>query len=159
MKPNQFNLGEKYIETPSMMIKKNIMTWGNTMIQLSNISYISAENIETTAFPLLAALLAIVGLLLMGEAFLLGFILIAAGAIWIYYWYKENEKRKQGAILTIRMNSGHNLYFTFTNKQFLLKVLGVLERIIIDGNVSGPVSIDIKGCTITGSQLFTGINT
>lgn len=45
MKLNLFDFGkttgEKFIETPSLLIKKNIMTWDNTLIQLSNISYIS----------------------------------------------------------------------------------------------------------------------
>ena len=162
MKQNQFNfgekMGEKFIETPSLLIKKNIMTWDNTVIQLSNISYISAADIGLAKFPGWAALVILGGLLLLGETALLAILLVAAGAVGVYFWYKENEKRRQGAILTIRMNSGHNLYFTFEEKAFLLKVLNVLETIIINGGTNNQVKINISDCTITGhARVLNGI--
>lgn len=159
MKQNQFRLGEKVIETPSLLIKKNIMTWDNTMIQMSNISYISAADIATIRFPILAALLILVGLFLFESSAFLAFVLLAIGGVWLYFWYNENEKRKQGAILTIRMNSGHNLYFTFENKQFLLQVLRVMEGIITDGNDGSQVSINITDCTISdNARILDNLN-
>ena len=157
MKQNQFGLGgkEAIIETPSLLIKKNIMTWGNTAIQLSNVSYISAADIAEIKFPLPAALMILAGFMLLGEAFVLFLALTAAGAAWIYYWYQENEKRKKGAILTIRMNSGHNVYFTFKEKEFLLEVLKVLENIIINGGSNIPVDINIQDCTINNSKILS----
>ena len=158
MKENRFSIGDKTIETPSLVIRKNIMTWDSTMIQLSNISLISAANIDNTPFPLLAALAIIVGLMLLGKSTFLALILIAIGAIWIYFWYKENEKRKMGAILTILMNSGHNLYFKFSDRNFLLRVVRVLEQIITNGN-SNQISINLSDCTITGNaQVLNGIS-
>ena len=157
MKQNQFGLGgnEAIIETPSLLIKKNIMTWGNTAIQLSNVSYISAADIAESKFPWPAALLVLVGFMLVEESFLLFLMLATAGGAWIYYWYKENEKRRNGAILTIRMNSGHNVYFTFQEKEFLFEVLKVLENIIINGGASSPVDINIKDCTINNSKILS----
>lgn len=32
MKENRFSIGDKTIETPSLVIRKNIMTWDSTMI-------------------------------------------------------------------------------------------------------------------------------
>ena len=52
MKQKQFTLGETNIEPPSLLTKKNIMTWNNTMIQLSNVSLISAADIDLAPFPL-----------------------------------------------------------------------------------------------------------
>lgn len=162
MKLNLFHFGEKtdekFIETPSLLIKKNIMTWDNTVIQLSNISYISATDIELAKFPIWAALVILGGLYLFGKSILLALFLIAAGAAGLYFWYQENEKRRQGAILTIRMNSGHNLYFTFEEKKFLLRVVHVLESIIINGGTNAPVDINIKDCTITNSRILTDVN-
>ena len=135
------------------------MTWDSTAIQLSNISYISAADIEMAKFPGWAAIAIIAGFALLEEAAFLAVLLIAAGTVGVYFWYKKNEKRRQGAILTIRMNSGHNLYFTFEEKAFLLRVLNVLEGIIINGGSNAPVDINIKGCTINNSKLFTDINT
>ena len=162
MKLNLFDFGkttgEKFIETPSLLIKKNIMTWDNTLIQLSNISYISAADIEPAKFPIWAGLVILGGLWLFGKSAFLALLLLAAGAAGLYFWYQENEKRRQGAILTIRMNSGHNLYFTFEEKKFLLQVVHVLESIIINGGANAPVDINIKDCTITNSRILTDVN-
>ena len=105
-KTNRFSLGEKVIDTPSLRIRKNIMMWEDTMIQLSNVSYVSASNIAATVFPVWAAVMILAGLLLISQSALVALVLIGLGGLWIYLWYQENEKRKQGAILTIRMNSG-----------------------------------------------------
>ncbi len=149
-KTNRFSLGEKVIDTPSLRIRKNIMMWEDTMIQLSNVSYVSASNIATTVFPVWAALMILAGLLVISESVLVALVLIGLGGLWIYLWYQGNVQRKQGAILTIRMNSGHTLQFTFNNKAFLLEVLKVLENIIVDGTDS-QVSINISNSTISGN--------
>ena len=162
MKRNLLNIGEKigekFIETPSLLIKKNIMTWDNTVIQLSNISYISASDIPLAKFPVWAALAILIGFWLLGKSTFLALLLIAVSAAGLYFWYKANEKRRQGAILTIRMNSGHNLYFTFEEKKFLLRVVHVLENIIINGGANAPIDINIKGCTINNSNILNDIN-
>ena len=126
------------------------MMWEDTMIQLSNVSYVSASNIATTVFPVWAALMILAGLLVISESVLVALVLIGLGGLWIYLWYQGNVQRKQGAILTIRMNSEHTLQFTFNNKAFLLEVLKVLENIIVDGTDS-QVSINISNSTISGN--------
>ena len=85
MKQEQMKLGEKTIETPTLLIKKNIMAWDNTMIQLSNISYVSASDVARLSLPIWALLLVLAGIALIGKSTLLGIVLIAAGGIWIYY--------------------------------------------------------------------------
>lgn len=159
MKQSQFTFGEKNIETPYLFIKKNIMTWNNTMIQLSNISLLTAADIDLLPFPILALLMILGGFVLFKSSAAFAILLLVLAGVWFYFWYRENEKRKEGAILTIRMNSGHNLHFSFEDKAFLLKVVGVLENIIIDGGNNSQVTIDIKGCNISNSDLFSNINT
>lgn len=159
MKQSQFTFGEKNIETPYLFIKKNIMTWNNTMIQLSNISLLTAADIDLLPFPILALLMILGGFVLFKSSAAFAILLFVLASVWFYFWYRENEKRKEGAILTIRMNSGHNLHFSFEDKAFLLKVVGVLENIIIDGGNNSQVTIDIKGCNISNSDLFSNINT
>lgn len=134
------------------------MTWDNTVIQLSNISYISASDIPLAKFPIWAGLAIFIGFWLLGKSTFLALLLIAVSAAGLYFWYKANEKRRQGAILTIRMNSGHNLYFTFEEKKFLLRVVHVLENIIINGGANAPVDINIKGCMINNSRIETAVN-
>lgn len=155
MKKEQMKMGEKTIETPTLLIKKNIMAWDDTMIQLPNISYVSASDIASLKFPIWAPLLVLAGISLLGISVIPGIVFIIAGGIWLYYWYQENEKRKKCSILTIRMNSGNNLYFKFNNKTFLKRVTHVLTNIFNNGT-ERQVSINIQDCTITGNaQVLT----
>lgn len=155
MKKEQMKMGEKTIEPPTLLIKKNIMAWDDTMIQLPNISYVSASDIASLKFPIWAPLLVLAGISLLGISVIPGIVFIIAGGIWLYYWYQENEKRKKCSILTIRMNSGNNLYFKFNNKTFLKRVTHVLNNIFNNGT-ERQVSINIQDCTITGNaQVLT----
>lgn len=143
---------EKSIETSSLLIKGNIMSWDGTMIQLSNVSCISTEALVQKEFPMLSLLLFVIGIFMWSSQKFLAFILIAACLAWIGFWYYMNNMIKKNTILNINMNSGNNLRFVFNNKNFLEKVLQVLEEIIIEGGVGGSnVSINIRGCTITGN--------
>ena len=101
-------------------------------------------------------------------------VLMAAGcillAVWVdkkggiifYTWYADNKKRSQSMMLTICMNSGKNLQILFINKDFLNRVLSVLEKIIIDGGIGNQnISIDLSGSQFAGdAQVLNnlGIN-
>ena len=148
---------DKAIETPSLLIKKNIMIWDRTMIQLSNISSVSAEDVPLEVFPIWAALMIIGGIFIGEVSILLTIVFLAAGALWIYSWVESNKKRKESAILTIRMNSGQTFYFTFDNRNFLDHVSGVIQNNIIDGGANGPTKIDIRGCKIENSSILNGL--
>lgn len=157
MKENRPGIGEKAIETPTLLIKKNIMYWENTMIQLSNVSCISTGNIASAPFPILAALFVLAGFLLFSKSAVLAIVLCVIGAVWLLIWYLENESRREGAVLAIRMNSGQSLYFAFKRKDFLQSVLAVLERIIADGG-DRQVSINVENCTFSGdADILNGI--
>lgn len=142
------------IETPQPIIKGNIMSWYETMIQLSNVSCISARPLSGTAFPLFSLLFLGIGIisLLLRYNLVISLIFLGIGVIWIYVWYLVNESRKTNTILNIVMNSGNSLQILFNDKVFLGKVLTVLEQIIIDGGVGQQdVFININGCQITGN--------
>lgn len=143
---------EKSIETSELLLKGNIMSWEGMMIQLSNISCVSTAPLEQTAFPMLSILLIFAGLVGLKVNVLGGILSLAIGCGWIYAWYYVNEKRKSDTILSIAMNSGNSLQFIIKNKEFLQKVLHVLEEIIIHGGVGKQnVTINIRGNTITGN--------
>ena len=144
---------EKSIETKELLIKGNIMSWEGTMIQLSNVSCISTTPLVQIAFPIPSIALLLIGLLaLVFKSWIVSIILLGIGIAWIYNWYKTNAERKKNTILNIIMNSGNNLQFIINNRNFLNKVLKVLEQIIIDGGVGKQnVSINIQGCRITGN--------
>lgn len=146
------NSKQLVIDTPRLLVKGNIMCWDGTMIQLSNVSCISTTPLVQAAFPLFSIALLLLGILLFKYNWMMSIILLGAGCVWIYNWYRINEERKKNTILNIVMNSGNCLQFMINNKNFLDKVLKVLEEIIIDGGVGKQdVSINIKGCQITGN--------
>ena len=101
------------------------------MIQLSNISLLTAADIDLLPFPILAVLLILGDFALFKSSVALAILLLILSGIWFYFWYIENEMRKEGAILTIRMNSGQNLHFSFEDKVFLLKVVEVLKKSLL----------------------------
>lgn len=146
-----FTEKEKCIQTNYLNITGNIMTWEGTMIQLSNVSYVTTQNMEPAKLPLWAIGTVVVGICLYKFVLLLSIVLVLFGAIDLVVWYKENEARKKSTILTIRMNSGNSLQFLFSDRIFLQKVLSVLEKIIIDGGIgSQNISIDLSGSQFSG---------
>lgn len=154
-------IGNNYIHTPTIFLEKNLMIWNNhTMIQLSNISYLSAEKLAVMPFPFFAAILVLVGFMMLtsGESLVFaGLLLCGIGGAWLYLWYKENERRKNGAILQIKMNSGTELNFEFANKEFLWVVAEKLQNIMINGGVTEKVEINITNSTIRDSNVLTGL--
>lgn len=143
---------EKSIETSELRIKGNILCWYDTMIQLSNISYISTSPLELIEFPKYSILMIIAAILLFGINILVSVVLLVCAIVWIYRWFKINETRKYKTVLNICMNSGNNLCILFSSRSFLDDVLKVLEEIIIDGGVGEQnVDINIRDCNISGN--------
>lgn len=144
---------EKSIETSELRIKGNILCWHDTMIQLSNISYISTSPLELIEFPKYSILMIIAAILLFSINILVSVVLLVCSIVWIYRWFKINEIRKYKTVLNISMNSGNNLCILFgSGGSFLDDVLKVLEEIIIDGGVGEQnVDINIRHCNISGN--------
>ncbi len=140
------------IQTSRLLVKGNIMIWDGTMIQLSNISCISTAALAQAPFPMYALGLLGVGIIMLLVVWYISVFLLIFGGIWIYQWYSQNKEREKNTILKVVMNSGTTLRFIINNRDFLNKVLRVLEQIIIDGGVGKQsVAINIQGSTITGN--------
>lgn len=143
---------ENSIETPQLLIKGNIICWSESMIQLSNVSYISTSPIEALEYP------SFLGFLMIG-AFICLFIypyaglpLLVIGFFLSYRWGIKNKERQSKTYLSIVTNSGDNFKIIIGDRTFLYKILKVLEQIIIEGGVGDQnVSINILGCNISGN--------
>lgn len=147
------------INTDYLIIRDNIMEWGNTLIQLSNVSSISTETfIENVPFPVLSITLIIAGFLCFNISVLAGIVAVAAGVIWIYFWWNKKNNPGKTMTLNIMMNSGAVYGFLFNSEEFKLRVLRVLEIIIAESKnpqISvGDISIDIKNDKIIGDVSF-----
>ena len=153
---------EKCIETEQLNITGNIMTWQGKMVQLSNVSYITTQKLSPVKLPWSALVLIGLGICMFAFKAVVAFVMIVLGGIIFYTWYADNKKRSQSMMLTICMNSGKNLQILFINKDFLNRVLSVLEKIIIDGGIGNQnISIDLSGSQFAGdAQVLNnlGIN-
>lgn len=148
---------ENTIITDSLIIRDNIMEWGNTMIQLSNVCSISTNTfVKTVPFPSMSILLALAGAILLTFMPIIGVISLIVAAAWIYLWKRNKDNPKKTMTLNIMMNSGSVFEFAFYNEQFKLRVLHVLEAIISGGSGLhiGDINIDIKNNNIDGDLRF-----
>lgn len=151
------NMKDEIIHTPVLQIKDNIMSWDSTMIQLSNIAFISTAEQPPIRFPIPAMLLILAGLLYPMQSVVFSLVLIFLGGFWLFIRDKENQRRRKCAILVLRMNSGHNLYFAFADRDFLCNVLAVLQRVITDRGKK-QVAINVENCTFSGdTEILNGI--
>lgn len=139
------------------MIRDNIMEWGNTMIQLSNVSSISTTTfIHKVPFPMYSIVFLVAGIGGLQFSPLLGIVCLIVAGAWIYYWWKKNNVPDKTETLKIMMNSGTLFEFIFVDEKFKMQVLRVLEGIIADGGKStiGDINIDLHSSQIHGDLSF-----
>lgn len=141
---------EKSIETPELFIKGNIMKWTGTMIQMSNVSYISMASLALEPFRKGIIWVILFGIIGYSIYPLIGIALIVGGIGYVIWWYVENENRKNTKNLNIMLNSGTNLCIQIKDLKFLEKVIAVLEEIIIRGGIGKENNISIN---ISDSQF------
>lgn len=145
------------IYTDTMVIRDNIMEWGNTMIQLSNVCSISTYTyIKAEPFPTNSLILGGIGLVALFFNVFIGILLLIMAGVWIFMWKKKSNNPDKTMTLDIMMNSGSIFNLVFYDENFKLKVLRVLESIISKGNnyQIGDINIDIKNNKIQGDLSF-----
>lgn len=143
---------EKEIETTNLLIKGNIMSWEGTIVQLSNISFVSTLPLEPLKFPRITIVLLIIGVLAFKLNGIIAVILLVLCAGYIYYWASASIERESKKVLSIGMNSGNDLHIIFNDKVFLQKVFQVLKQIFIEGGIDNQtISINIQNSQISGN--------
>ena len=155
-KKNANNQGNA-IKTDYLMIRDNIMEWGNTMIQLSSVSSISTITfVHKVPFPMYSLLFVIAGIGGLQYSLLLGIACLAVGILWIYYWWNKNNNPDKTETLNVVMNSGTIYQFLIEDEKFKMHVLRILEGIIADGgkNTIGDINIDLHSSEIHGDLSF-----
>lgn len=145
------NTKSKEIRTPELSVAGNVMSWRDTIIQLSNISSLSTVPLELAAFPYWTIIVILVGIFLLQESMAISFVAFGVAAVVIYLWYEKNLELKNQRNLVIMMNSGIVFVICFADKGFLQKVYGVLSTIIAEGNTASKhIKIDINNSVISG---------
>lgn len=140
------------VETDYLKIRGNCLEIQDTTIQLSNISLFSTADIQPKKFPILSAVLILIGFLLLSEVSSIAAMLIVVGAIWIVIWYISVQETKEMTRLTIVTNSGNAFPIIFNDRAFMKKVVEVMSEIIRDPIHEKDVTINIKECTFTNGS-------
>lgn len=143
------------IETEFLKIHGNCMEFRNTIIQLSNVSLISSEEIASPKFPTWTILAIIAGLAMFAFSStmmtVLGIAVIAYAGIIIYQWHSRTEETKEIKKLLIMTNSGNRFTIVFNNRAFLEHVIQVLTEVIANPDHTSDVTINIKDNTFSDS--------
>lgn len=143
---------ENGIETSKLVVKDKIMIWDNTMLQLSNVSSVSAAPMERMAFPKWSVLLMVLGFLFVQYDMLLCLLFIGGGLGWIIAWDQINKAREQKKVLSVVTNSGDKYYFVFKDEKFLRKVLYTFKEIFNDKGTPNPmIVVDMKNSIVKGN--------
>ena len=147
---------DKFIKTMNLNITGNIMSWQDCLVQISNVSYITAKGVQQAPFPWISLLAIFIGIMFFRLNVLIALIIVICSVGGIYLWYKEYEERKNSIALNLMMNSGDRLVLIFNDRSFLAKVMDVLKKIITDGGIgkNNTISIDLSGCQFKGDATL-----
>lgn len=147
---------DKVIKTMNLNITGNIITWQDCLVQISNVSYITAKGIQQVQFPWITIPALVIGIMLFRLSFLVALIIVICSLAGIVLWYKEYDERNKSIALVLAMNSGDKLVLIFNDRSFLAKVMDVLKKIITDGGIgkNNSISIDLSGCQFKGDATL-----
>lgn len=146
----------KSIETPFLRIRENCLEIQNTTIQLSNISLFSTADIAPAKFPIVSAVLVLVGVAVLKSLTVPAIIAIAVGAIWMFFWYTSVQETKAKKRLSIITNSGNVFPIVFDDQNFLNEVVGIMTDIIRDPAHARNITINVKECTFSDEAAVVG---
>lgn len=148
---------DKKIVTNNFKIEKNIINFSESLIQISNISYVSIEPVPKKKFHLESIILFIVGLIIyLSSEFtsFIGLIIIVMSTIYIS-WYLIFNMDSDKKYLCIYLNSGHTYYFFCNDVVFLKDVVKVIKYCVNNHSVN-KIKIDFEDCKIYNSPITVG---
>lgn len=152
----------KELDNLEFKITGDIIKWKGSVIKIANISYVTNDKFETPAFPKLSVVLIVLGWMFKYFNTAAFGACVVIGIAWICYWYYKKTELENKTLLTLAMNSGTKIPIVFHDKEFLFKVLNVLEEVMKAGNIGQQnISVSIANCDISGNaKILTdmGIN-
>ena len=134
----------KIVETDVLKVKGNLISWDNSIIQISNISMLTTTDVEANKYSVLFVL---IGLFITKTNIMAGLASLIIGIAWIYFWHKSSKQAKNSKNLNIVLNSGHIFIFIFHDKKFLEKVISVLSDILVASEKKAEYIFNIKNST------------
>lgn len=128
----------KIIETSSLQIKGNLVSWSDVRIQASNISAVTAMNVPVSSFPWMFLIPLLIGVFFSPEwdydefLQLFSWALIGISILRIGFWFWEFGIATMCKYLIIEVNSGNTYALKFYDEDFLNQVMDVFRNIFMD---------------------------
>ncbi len=142
-------MNKNIIKAETVEIRDGIIKYGNSTIQLSNVSHFTVSTMPKTADPLWAIFGIIIGFLLILTAYtaliVIGIITIATCTIIVLLIYGAVSGSKE--YLVLYLSSRNLILFSCNDKEFLVIAEQILAECIKDKSVK--YSINFKDCVIT----------
>lgn len=73
----------KIVETDVLKVKGNLISWDNSIIQISNISMLTTTDVEANKFPMYSVLFVLLGLFITKTNLIAGLVSLIIGIAWI----------------------------------------------------------------------------
>ena len=141
----------KKIETPTLVIKDNVLKYKNSIIQISNITKCEIAPEPKKPYPLWIFAGFIIGaLMLFNKNYtLISLVILAICGTIFYIIFSKNADPKTYFIL--ELNSGSIILFSSSDKNFLWEAESAIINCFNDKNE--VCVINFSDCTITHSQI------
>lgn len=146
--------------SPSIEIGDNILKYGDSVIQLSNISSIEVAPIPKEPYPTWSTLGIIISILLfvseLSAIKMLGLVFLAVCIANVYRIYNKNSHL--GKYLIFEMNSGRSILFSSDEEIFLAEAKNKITE-CFDSNMKCKINLKecvISNCDIAGGNMEKG---
>lgn len=145
------NVKNKKVLSPELVIEKGTIVYGNTLLQVKNISKISIEPMESKKFPYWSLVGLLVCIRLLSNEPTYGFIGIMIFSIPVLLNVLYNIALESYVVFSL--NSGEKIYLSSKNENFLEKAVNYINNAIKEGE---NLVINFNNCNINGSKLSKG---
>ncbi len=132
------------IHVGALKIHGNSIEFGDTVVQLSNVSLVSTEDVEHSAFPIWVLLGVLAGIVLLSVNFWIGILCVLVCGIILYGWYREVQQAKASKRLVIVTNAGKRFPIVFQDEGFLKNVLETIKELIANPEEASDVVFNIS---------------
>ncbi|MEG0812280.1 MAG: DUF6232 family protein [Eubacterium sp.] len=142
------------INTPSLKIEKNCLSFQNTFLAINNISQVTVAPIPKDRFPMSAIVMGALGMLgFIIKIPMAGLVCLLIGVGIGFIWYSKNNNT--GLNLNIFLNSGNILSIHGDDAKFLNKIRDVLMY-CANNNYEQQINVDFSHSTIDNSPITFG---
>lgn len=144
----------KLIDTPTFQLKDNTLWFKNYFLQVSNISQVSAQQVEAKSYTREIVVTFFVGLaLIWTKVYLLGILAWMVMGYLLLLVYRQKQKEPEYFVF-IYLNSGNRYCFRCVSQEFANRVMEALRECI--NMPHSQITVDFANSKISNSPITFG---